>query len=187
MIWYEHKSFGVLKKKNFKECSMNSFLKKIISHYGSIFAQGVMIRANLNLNYKRTLTNHGFAVLKKIFKNVPMYFLCETQIPNCGPPLPWGVMIWTTSNIHYQRILSFHYDQSQLSCSCEDDFSYICLCSILITHATPRSHDFNKLESTFPEDASTWVSAFQAQWFLRWKSLTYAINFLLIHNYLPLE
>lgn len=123
-----NKSFGVLKKKNFKECSMNYFLKKFISHYGSIFAQGVMIRANLNLNYKRTLTNHGFAVLKKIFKNVPMYFLCETQIPNCGPPLLWGVMIWTTSNIHYQRILSFNYDQSQLSCSCEEDFSYICLC-----------------------------------------------------------
>lgn len=128
--WYDmnNKSFGVLKKKNFKECSMNYFLKKFISHYGSIFAQGVMIRANLNLNYKRTLTNHGFAVLKKIFKNVPMYFLCETQIPNCGPPLSWGVMIWTTSNIHYQRILSFNYDQSQLSCSCEEDFSYICLC-----------------------------------------------------------
>lgn len=128
--WYDmnNKSFGVLKKKNFKECSMNYFLKKFISHYGSIFAQGVMIRANLNLNYKRTLTNHGFAVLKMIFKNVPMYFLCETQIPNCGPPLLWGVMIWTTSNIHYQRILSFNYDQSQLSCSCKEDFSYICLC-----------------------------------------------------------
>lgn len=128
--WYDmnNKSFGVLKKKNFKECSMNYFLKKFISHYGSIFAQGVMIRANLNLNYKRILTNHGFAVLKMIFKNVPMYFLCETQIPNCGPPLLWGVMIWTTSNIHYQRILSFNYDQSQLSCSCEEDFSYICLC-----------------------------------------------------------
>lgn len=76
--WYDmnNKSFGVLKKKNFKECSMNYFLKKFISHYGSIFAQGVMIRANLNLNYKRTLTNHGFAVLKRFLK----MFLCISYV-----------------------------------------------------------------------------------------------------------
>ena len=34
-------------------------------------------------------------------------------------------------------------------------------------HPTPRDHDFHNFESTLPEDASTQVSAFLADYFLR--------------------
>lgn len=54
-------------------------------------------------------------------------------------------------------------------------------------HPTPENHDLNKLESTSPEDASTQVSNFLANWFMRKKILKDINKFPIIFNHLPLK
>ena len=54
-------------------------------------------------------------------------------------------------------------------------------------HPIPGDHDFHNFESTLPEDASTQVSTFLAEWFLRRRFLKMSQNFSLISNYLPLK
>ena len=96
---------------------------------------GIMIWANLNLQYLRMLPfKFELSWPNSFWEEDFLYiFLCKTWSPRCGPALPQGTMIWTNLNLHYLRMLPQKYQLLRLISFWEEDLNrlYVLLCKNL--------------------------------------------------------
>lgn len=101
-----------------------------------------------------------------------MYFPIQVYVKSwplgLKPFMTLGSMIWTNMNIHVLRMLHVKYQNSGTHGSQEEDFwSHfpIYICKFMFNfdpwawpYLWPQGHDFNKLESPCPKDASCEIS-----------------------------
>lgn len=128
---------------------------------------------NLYLPYLRMLPHKlqvffftNWFIRKRFFKIFLYIFLCKSSTPYWGRTLPSRIMIWTNSIPHKLQVFwLFGFSEDFLNTI--SIYSHVKNRPLLLLQPTLRVHDLNKLEFILPEDASTQVQAFLANWFLR--------------------
>lgn len=127
------------------------------SHGDPILQSGIMFRIGLTLHYLMIIASFSLVTfLRGRYLKISRYlFLCIDAL-HCGSTLPQDSWFWTNLNLHYLWMLS-HKISGYWFLRRELWYIAIKLPPFRFIHS-PCDGNFNKLESTLPENSTSSIS-----------------------------